>query len=193
MVGCFSPNLGDSAVEEIGNLQLAELPILGKRDADDQPGDAPVPGHEAPRNFLGIKRDSADSFRIVVAQGTGVVDERLDDQLVLEAFAMGMVCNRVDAGDVGSLPKLLGHLFDGDERFPRENGAAPRRHGNKCGIGESVGVFQLLQRGNVRIVLAKMIPNVDIHFDQVPGTGGEDQRDEQGDHYRQPSATHGER
>ena len=85
------PSHVGGAVEEVGNLQLSQLPILGKRDADDQAGNASVPGDEAPGNFLGSERDSPDSLYGFVAQGAGVVDERIDNQLVLEAFAMGVV------------------------------------------------------------------------------------------------------
>ena len=90
-------------------------------------------------------------------------------------------------------PKLLGQIFDGNERFPRENGALLRRYGNKRGIGESIGVFQLFERDNVWVVFAEMIPNVDIYYNYVPGTGGEDHYDKQGEQNGQPSATHGER
>ena len=38
-----------------------------------------------------------------------------------------------------------------------------------------------------------MIPNVDVYYNYVPGTGGEDQHDKQGEQNGQPSATHGER
>ena len=187
------PSGGGSAVEEVGHLQLAQLPILGKRDADDQPGNASVPGHEAPGNFPGSERDSPDSFYIVVAQGTGVVDERVDNQLVLEAFAMGVVRNRIDAGDVGCPPQLLGQVLDGNERFPSENRAAARRYGHERGVGERVGVFQLFERHDVRVVVAKVIPNVDVHFDDASGTCGEGRHDKQGEQDGQPSPAHGER
>ena len=88
---------------------------------------------------------------------------------------------------------MFGQIFNGNERFPRENGAVLRRHGNKRGVGESVGVFQLFERDDVRVVFAEMIPNVDIHYNYVPGTGGEDHHDKQGEKNRQPSATHNER
>ena len=87
------PSRGGSAVEEVGNLQFTQFPTLGKGDTDNQPGNAPVPRNEAPGNFLGTERDLPESFYITVAQGTGVVDERVDNQLVLEAFAMRIVCN----------------------------------------------------------------------------------------------------
>ena len=85
------PSRGGGAVKGVRHLQLAQLPILGKRDADDQPGNTAVARNEAPGNFLGAERDSPDSLNVVVAQGAGVVDERIDDQLDLEAFAMRMV------------------------------------------------------------------------------------------------------
>ena len=80
------PSLGGSVVEEVDNLyfgRLSILPIIGKCDTDNQPGHATVPGNEAPGNFLRIERDSLYSFYVTIAQGTGVVDKWLDNQLVL--------------------------------------------------------------------------------------------------------------
>ena len=112
------PSRGGSGVEEVGHLLFAQFTILGKGDADDQPGNASVAGDEAPGNLLGAERDPPDSFYIVVAQGIGSVDERVDNKLVLEAFAMGIVRNRIDAGDIGRSPQLLGQILDGNECFP---------------------------------------------------------------------------
>ena len=75
-----------SIVAEVDNLyfgRLSILPIIGKRDTDNQPGHATVPGNEAPGNFLRIERDSLYSFYVTIAQRTGVVDKWLDNQLVL--------------------------------------------------------------------------------------------------------------
>ena len=83
------PSRGCSAVEEVDNLYFSQLSIVvGKRNTDNQSGNATVPGNEAPRYFLGIERDALDSFYIVVAQRTGVVYKWLDNQLVLETFAI---------------------------------------------------------------------------------------------------------
>ena len=54
-----------------------------------------------------------------------------------------------------------------------------RRDGNKHSIGNSVGVFQLIERDNVWVILFEMIPNVDIDRYQVLGTRGEGQYDKQ--------------
>ena len=71
---------------------------------------------------------------------------------------MGIVCNRINAGNMGRSPKLFGQLFYGDERFPREYGAALRCDGNKHSIGNSVGVFQLIERDNVWVILFPAYP-----------------------------------
>ena len=68
-----------------------------------------------------------------------------------------------------------------------------RRYGNQRGVGERVGVFKLLERDDVRVVAAKMIPNVDVHFNYVSGARGEDQHDNHGEQDGQPPATHDER
>ena len=187
------PSLGSSAVEVVGNLYFTQLPILGKRNTDNQPGNATVPGNQAPGYLLGIERDSLDSFYVSVAQGTGVVDQRLDNELVLEAFAMRIVCNRVDAGDIGRSPQQIGQLFYGNERFLRENGAVLRRHGNQRGIGDRVGVFQLFERDKAGVVLAEMIPKIDVDLYYVHGARSEGQYDNQREQEGQPSATHNQR
>ena len=176
----FLPPLGGGGVEEVGHLLFAELPILGERDADHQPGHPAVPGHEAPGDLLGAERDSLDPFEVVVAQGARVVHKRLDDQLVLAAFAVRVVRDGIDAGHPGRLPELLGQLFEGDERFAREYGALLRRHGDERSIGEGVGVFEPFEGDDVRVVRAEVIPDVDVDLDEVPQTRGEGEHDQQG-------------
>ena len=85
------PGPGGSGREKVGNLEFAPLPILGKGNADNQAGNTSVTGNEASGNFLGSEGDFLDSFDITVVQGAGIVDEWLDDQFVLEAFAMRVV------------------------------------------------------------------------------------------------------
>ena len=190
------PRLRGGAIEKVGNLQPAQLPrfrLLGKRDADHQPGDAAVPGNEASGHLLGGERDLPDPLQVPVAQGSGIVDQRLDDEFVLEAFAVRIVGDRIDAGDIGRTPEPVGQLLDGDQGFPREYGAVLRRHRDKRGVGEGVGVFQAVERDNVRVVLAEVIADVDIHFDDAPGARGEDRHDKQRQQDGQPAAAHYER
>ena len=190
----FLPRCRGGRVEEVGNLQLGPLPVLvGKRDADNQPGDAAVAGNEATGDLLGPERDFPDPFQVRVGQRTGVVDQRIDDQLVLASLAMGIVGDGIDARDVGRSPEPIGQLLDRGERFPRENGPVPRRDRDKRGIGESIGVFQPFQRDDMRVVLGEMIPDVDVDFDDAPGAGGKRQHEDHGKQDGQPSATHDER
>ena len=63
--------------------------------------------------------------------------------------------------------------------FPSENRAVARRYGHERGVGERVGVLQLFERDDVRVVVAKVIPNVDVHFDDASGTCGEGRHDKQ--------------
>ena len=172
---------------------LPELPILGERDTDHQPGDPTIPGHEAPGDLLGAERDSPDSFQVVVVEGYGIVDKRLDDQLVLAAFAVRVVRDGIDPGDVWRLPQRLGQLFNRDEPFPREDRAVLRRHGDQRRIGESVGVFELFKRDDVRVGRAEVIPDVDVDFDEVPQTRGEGEHGQHREQNGQPSAARHER
>lgn len=169
-------------VEIVDDVDLGLLSILvGKRNADVQSGNATVPGNQAPGDFLRAERDRLNSFYIGIAQGRGIVDERLDDQLVFEAFAVGVVGDRIDASDIGGAPEQLGHLFQGDQRFPRENGAVLRRYGKQRGVGERVGVLHFFERDEVRVVLAEVIAKVDVDIDDVLGTRDERQYDKQGE------------
>ena len=189
----FLPRLGGGAGEEVGNLLLPELSILGEGDTDHQPGDPAVPGHEAPGDLLGAERGSLDPFEVVVAQRSRIGDKRLDDQLVLAAFAMRVVRDGIDAGHVRRLPELLGQLFEGAERFAREDGALLRRHGDERRIGERVGVFEPFEGDDVRVVRAEVIPDVDVDLDEVPQARGEGEHDQQGEQNGQPSPARYER
>ena len=187
------PRLGCGAVEGVDDLhlgRLSDVPALGKRDADHQPGHAAIPGNEAPVNLFRRVRDRLDACDIVVAERGGVVDERLDDQLVLESLAVRIVRDGIDAGDVGRQPELFGQLLDGNERFLREDGAALRRHRNKRGVGDRVGLFQVVERDNARIILLEVITNIDVDRYQVLGARSEGQHDKQREQNRQPSAPH---
>ena len=98
----------------------------------------------------------------------GIVDKPLDNQFVFTAFAVRIVDDRIDAGDVGRPPKPFSQFFYGNERFPRENTAVPRRYGNQRGVRYRIGVFQPIERNNVWIVTTEMIPDVDVdNFDEL--------------------------
>ena len=64
------------------------------------------------------------------------------------------------------------------------------RYGNQRSVGESVGVFQLIERDNMWVIFTKMIPNVDIDLHYVHGTRGEGQHDNHREQNGQPSPTH---
>ena len=145
-VRMFRPGRGERFVEEIDDFHARRLPILGKRNADDQPGDLTVARNQAPGNFLGFKRDFFDTSYVAGAEGTGAVDQPFDNKFVLTALAVRIVCDRIDTGDIGRMPELFGQIFYGDKRFACENCAVARRYGNERGIRKSVGVFKLFER-----------------------------------------------
>ena len=91
------------------------------------------------------------------------------------------------------MPEPLGQFLNGNERLPRENGAVFRRHGDERRVGEGVGVFQLFERDDVRIIVAEVIPDIDVDDNYVPGSRCESQYDNRGEQDGQPPATHDER
>ena len=168
MSGYFARARCRRGVEIVGHLRLALLPVVGKRNADDESGNPAVPGNQAPGNFVGFERDFLYPAYVFFAQGAGIVDKPLDNQFVFTAFAVRIVDDRIDAGDVGRPPQPFGQFFYGNEGFPRENTAVPRRYGNQRGVRYRIGVFQPIERNNVWIVITEMIPDVDVdNFDEL--------------------------
>ena len=180
--------------ERVDDFGLGRLPVfVGKRHADDQRGNAAVAGNEAPGNLLGPERDLARPPYRVIVERSGVVDQRADDQLVADAPAVGIVRDRIDAGDIGRLPEPFGQLLDGNQRFARENPAGLRRDGDERGIRYGVGVFQPLERDKVRVVLVEMIPEVDIDGNDELRARRKDRHQRQRKQDGQPPARHNQR
>ena len=85
------PGVGGSFVQVVGNLPLGRFPLLRKRNTHNQAGNPSVAGNESPGNFLGAERDIHDSFYIGIAQGSGVLDKRFDNQFVFKPLAVRIV------------------------------------------------------------------------------------------------------
>ena len=173
MVEYFARAAAIVAEREVYNLHFRLLAILltifGNGKTQNQPGHATVPGSKAPGYFLGVERNRLDSFYVIVAKRTGIVDERLDYQVVFEGLAMRIVSKRIHAGDVGRSPKLLGKFFDGYEGFPREDCAALWCDRNQRSVGNRVGFFQLFEGDQAWVVLVKMISKINVDVDDVLG------------------------
>ena len=105
---------------------------------------------------------------------------------------MRVICDGIDAGDIGRQPKLFRQLFDGNERILVENRPGLGRDGHKHGIGNGVDVFQIVERDNVRVVFLEMVPDVDVDRYQVLGARSESQHDKQREKNGQPPTTHDE-
>ena len=106
---------------------------------------------------------------------------------------MLVVGYRIDAGDIGRLPEPVGQLFDGNERLARENRALLRRSHHKRGVGKGIGFLQPVQRDDMRVVMAEMVPDIDIDFNDAGRARSQGQHDQQADQNGKPSPAHDER
>ena len=164
--------MGDARSLEHSAQVLVELQhgrvvgLAGRNEVDRNAGHPTVGRRHPPHNFDRVERDVLDSLQPGVAQGGGVLNEGAHDQVVVNAFAVRKVGQRIDPAGVRRLPGFLGERLDGAENLAGEDRAVLRRDADQRGIGRGVGVLQGVIGGQLRIVFseqnAMVIGNGDV-------------------------------
>ena len=83
--------LVQECVKIIGYLNHRGIRVFGQDEIDRHPGHASVMGDQAPGDSDRVQCDLFDSLQVGVTQRLRVIDERFDNQVVAERFAMGII------------------------------------------------------------------------------------------------------
>ena len=152
--------LFQKGVEIAGDLDYRGVRVLGQREVDHQPGHASVMGDQTPGHVDRVQCNLLDSGDVGIAERLCVIDQRLDDQIVLDRLAVEIVGEGVDPGGPGRTPRGIGQVLDGAERLAGEHRASSRGDGDQRRIGCGVGVLQRVECGKLRIVFREHAPVV---------------------------------
>ena len=179
--------LVQEAVQIVRNLDYRSVRVFRQDEVDGQPTHAPIVGDQASGELGRVERNVLDSPELRIAERVRVFDQRLDDQIILQPLAMGVVGERVDSSGPGRAPRGRGQLLDCTERFTGEHRAFPGRNGDQRSIGRGVGRLQRVECKELRVVLVEQAAVVVRNPDErdTRRHHQHDQRREPGD---QPSA-----
>ena len=89
--GMAVAGLLENAFQMVGNFHHRGVDVFRQGELDHQTRDLAVAGDKPSRDFSGVQRDISDSFQIGVGQRAGILDERLNDQLVAVRPAVRIV------------------------------------------------------------------------------------------------------
>ena len=144
-------------------------------------------GDQPPGQVDRVQRDPLDSREVGIAEGRRVIDERLDDQVVLDRLAVGIVGEGVDPSGPGRTPRGFGQLLDRAERPAGVHRALFGSNGNQRRIGRGVGVLQRFECGELRVVFGEHAAVVVRDADEA-GASRHDQHEQRGERGDQPAA-----
>ena len=149
------PGFFEQGAKMVRDLGPCRFLRFREREADGQPGRAPVAGYQLSDQLRLVQGDVADPIEIRVAEGHCILHERGDGQIVLGRLGVEVVGERIDPDGVRRPPRRLGQFLDGGEGFTREHGPFPRGDGDQRGPRSGIRVLQRVEGEQVGIVLAE--------------------------------------
>ena len=145
--------------------------VIRQLDGDIDSGDMARIRYQPPDQQRFVDCNIANFTQRIRRQNCRVRHQVVDDQVVTLGPGMLVIGQRVDTQRIRYLPRLRGQLCHGPQRLRCKDVAILRRQHKQDIVGLGIGILQLLECKQLRIVITEKYAVIGLERQKAPATG----------------------